>query len=77
MGGDLSFNISQTKNYSSIIHEAPTQNHLKRVQKTGEVVHCFDPKTHKEVDIPIRIFRTHYTVTFMPSENFLQKKYSN
>lgn len=31
----LSFGIVQAKNPSSIIHEAPTQNHLKRIQKTG------------------------------------------
>jgi len=77
LGGGLSFGITQTKKASSITHEAPVQNHLKRIQKTGDTIHCFDAKTNKEVDIPIRIFRTHYTVTFMPSESFLQKKYSS
>lgn len=47
LGAGLTFGITQAKNLESIIHEAPVQNHLKRVQKTAEIIHCFDPKTHK------------------------------
>lgn len=53
------------------------ENYLKKIQKTAVTAHCFNPRTHQEEDVPIRIFRTHCTVTFLPSIQFLEKEFSN
>lgn len=76
MRATIGYGITQVKNSSEIFHEVPVENYLKKVQKTVETIHCFSPKRQTEVDVPIRIFRTHYTVTFLPSEQFLEKRFS-
>lgn len=50
---------------------------MKKLQKTAAMVHCFNPRSHHEEDVPIRIIRTHYTVTFLPSVQFLQKEFAD
>lgn len=71
MTKNIAFGITQAKEVSEVIHEVPVGSQLKKIQKTAEIAHCFNPRTHHEEDVPIRIFRTHYTVSFIPSVQFL------
>lgn len=73
---NIGFGITQIKHTNEILHEVPVENYLKKIQKTCETINCFSPKNQKEIDVPIRIFRTHYTVTFMPSVQYLEKQFS-
>ena len=76
MAQNVSFGITYAKHISEIVQEASMDTTLKRIQKTATNVHCFNPRSHHEEDVPIRIFRTHYTVAFMPSVQFLEKEFS-
>ena len=67
----VSFGITHAKHVSEINHEHELNTQLKKIEKTATTVHCFNPKTYHEEDVPIRILRTHYTVTFMPSVQFM------
>lgn len=67
MAQNVSFGITYAKLVSEVIPELSKDVSLKKIQKTATNVHCVHPKTHHEEDVPIRIFRTHHTVTFLPS----------
>ena len=71
MTKNIGFGITHAKHVSEVIHDVSMENYLKKIQKTAVTAHCFNPRTHQEEDVPIRIFRTHYTVTFLPSTQFL------
>lgn len=43
----ISFGITQAKQVSEVSHEVVVENHLKKVQKTGTMVHCFNPQSHQ------------------------------
>lgn len=74
---NFGYGISQLKSQSEILNEVPLENYLKKVQINVETINCLCKKRQVEIDVPIRVFRTHYTVTFMPSEQFLAKRYSD
>jgi hypothetical protein len=42
----IGFNITHAKNITEIINDVPVQNYLKKVQKTAEIVHAFNPQTN-------------------------------
>lgn len=63
----VSFGITHAKHISEISNEIPIDANLRKIQKTATMVHCFNPQSHHEEDVPIRIMRTNYTVTFLPS----------
>jgi hypothetical protein len=72
---NVSFGITYAKQVLEIVQELSMDANLKRVQKTATNVHCFNPRSHHEEDVPFRIFRTHHTVTFLPSVQFLEKEF--
>ncbi len=43
----IGYGITQTKNTGQILNESPVENYLKKIHKTAEVIHCFDPKTRR------------------------------
>lgn len=76
MTKNINFEMTNVKNISEVTYGVPMENHLKKIQKTATIAHCFNPFTHHEEDVPIRIFRTHYTVSFLPSVQFLENEFS-
>lgn len=44
---NVSFGITQAKQVSEVSHDVVVENHLKKVQKTGAMVHCFNPQSHQ------------------------------
>jgi len=44
---NISFGITQAKQVSEVSHEVVVDKHLKKVQKTGTMVHCFNPQSHQ------------------------------
>lgn len=44
---NINFGITQAKQVSEVSHEVVLESHLKKVQKTGAMLHCFNPQSHQ------------------------------
>lgn len=44
---NISFGITQAKHISEVTNDVVIESHLKKVQKTGTMIHCFNPQSHQ------------------------------
>lgn len=44
---NISFGITKAKEVTEISHNVVIENHMKKVQKTGTMLHCFNPQSHQ------------------------------
>ena len=44
---NISFGITQAKYISEVTNDVVIESHLKKVQKTGTMIHCFNPQSHQ------------------------------